>query len=239
MNKKNLFTTAKKDTTTTKAAAKDKEEINIGVLTNEKGDIRFPNAAQLLVDFQKYHAQAKEAEAMLKTKGAEIKEIGLELWVEKFEKEGKRPESFIMTGLVENKDKTKSEGRLMFISSDSYKKIDEIAATVLESKYNCIERKEIFFFDNDLLQKYGEQISEAILGIKGMTDEEKSNLIKKREDISIKKGTIDNVNLVESITGKAEKPKKAAKDTPPVFDKFASVKELIAKVEPTFSLKNI
>jgi len=241
MATKNLFASAKKEVKPT-AATKDKEEIDISTLTDEKGKPRFPGSAQLLVDFQKYHAQAKEAEAMLKTKGAEIKEIGLEIWTEKFEKEGTRPESFIMKGMHETEvdgKPVKTEGRLMFISSDSYKKVDEIAATVLESKYGCIERKEVFFFDNDLLQKHGELISEAILAIKGMTDEEKANLIKKKEEVSIKKGTIENVQLIESITGKVEKPKKVAKDAPPVFEKFGSVRELISKVEPTFSLKNI
>lgn len=242
MATKNLFANAKKESVT-KAATKDKEEIDLTLITDGKGKQKYPGAAQLLVDFQKYHAQKAEAEAMLKTKGEEIKEIGLDIWVEKFEKNGKRPESFIMKGMVEKvvegtKETIKEEGRLMFISSDSYKKIDEIAGTVLESKYGCIERKEVFFFDNDLLQKYGEVISEAILNIKGMTDEEKANLIKKKEEISIKKGTIENVQLIESITGKVEKPKKVAKDAPPVFEKFSSVRELISKVEPTFSLKN-
>lgn len=242
MAKSNLFDTAVKKSPA-KAASKDKEEINVTLLKDEKGKPRFPGAAQLLVDYQKYHAQAAEAKAMLETKGAQIKEVGLELWAEKFEQSGVKPESFILTGqvehIIEGQEPIKLDGRLMFIASDSYKKVNEIAATVLESKYNCIERKETFSFNNELLNKYRDQISQALMSIKGISDEEKALLIHKSEDVSIKKGTIENVQLIASITGKPVKPKaKKGDEEEPVYDKFESVKDLVAQVEPTFSLKN-
>jgi len=239
---KNLFATATK-VPAKSAATKEKEEIDLSTILDSKGNPKYPTAGQLLIDFQKYHAQKAEAEAMLKTKGEQLKEIGLELWTEKYQESGKRPESFKMVGKVEHTVKGQKEpvveiGKLMFISSDSYKKIDEITATVLESKYEgIIERTETFSFNNELLAKHMEAISKALMGIKSITDEEKDKLIQKTETVSIKKGTIENVNLIASITGKAEKPKNV-KEGEVAYEKFEDVKDLVRSVEPTFSLKN-
>lgn len=240
---KDLFASAAK-TSTAKAAAKDKEEINVSLLKDEKGNFKYPQAGQLILDYQKYHAQKAEAEAMLKTKGEQLKEIGLDLWTEKFEKDGKRPESFKMIGTVEkevegSKEKVTETGTLMFISSDSYKKVDELTAEILETSFGCIERTETFYFNNDLLVKYRDVISKALMQSKLISPEDKENLILKTETVSIKKGTIENVNLIASITGKPEQPEPVeGKEAVKVLDKFENVRDLVNRTEPTFSLKN-
>lgn len=221
--KVNLFASAQKVPTKTTAAKTDKEIINLSAIVDGKGQKKYPNAPQLLLDYQKYHTQKAEAEAMLKTKGAELKEIGKTLWCEKYQEVSHKPESFIMIG-----DDSPAAGKLMFISSDSYLKIDEITATILDQKYGCVEKKETFIFNNDMLAKYGQVLSDLIVNSKLIADEDKAMIVRKEEEKFIKKGTIDNVALIESITGKPEKGE----------FKFADPAEMIENVNPTFSLKN-
>ncbi len=241
---KDLFSSAQKTQKST-AASKDKELIDVNQLKTDKGELKFPEAAQLLVDFQKYHAQAAEAAKELKTRGAQLKEIGLELWINKFEETGLSPESFKLTGTIEetlDDELVTKTGTVMFVPSDAYKQVDEVTATVLESKYGCINRETTYYFNNELLLKYKDAISRALMNSKAISPEDKDKLILKTESVSIRKGTIDNVDLVESITGKVVKPENPKLDDNgqeiPVFEKFESVAEMVRMVEPTFSLKN-
>lgn len=180
----------------TAKAAEDKEIVIVQDKTVSKALANYEKAKKDIDTATKAKTEAEDI----------IKPYANELWLAKVEKTGKKPESFILSS-------DKHNDSLLYIVSDTYKKIDLERYEYLSETYGEDT------MDNKMIQKYGAEISAAIMRAQGIPDEDKALIIQKIEKYSVAKGTIENL-----------------KD----FAKRAktSVATIFAEIVPTQSLKS-
>lgn len=226
----NLFATAAVKKTA--KAAEDKEIVIVEDKEVSKALSDYENA-KVMID--KYTAIKAEAEGILKPHANE-------LWVAKIESTGKKPDSFIISNketivkklklvevdandkivnVIREASETKVQDSLLYIVADSYKMIDQERYEYLSETYgeDIVSDNSVYTMDNDMIQKYGAEISAAIMGAKGIPADDKAKIIQKIEKYSVAKGTIERLKEIA----------KAAK---------TSVAAIFAEVIPTQSLKS-
>lgn len=120
------------------------------------------------------------------------KERGIKEFANLYETSGKYPGSFNVrgTGL-----KGMPDASFMFIPTDKYIKIGEDRYKELVEQFGeeIAEEKTTYVMDAELIEKYGELLSEAIHKIKGISDDDKAKLIKAQTSYNIRKGTISDL----------------------------------------------
>ena len=109
-----------------------------------------------------------------------------------------------------------------FITSDRYEKIDEDRFNELAKMFgtNAVEKTEVFLFNNELLPKYMQVISDMISKSKGIEDSDKGSLINKTVSYTVKKG------LVKDLMPLVKKSKK-------------TLAVVVDEIRPVFSIKGI
>jgi len=107
----------------------------------------------------------------------------------------------------------------LFITADRYLKIDEERSIELAKKYGeeIVTENTTFTLKPELVDKYGQVLSDLIMGSKKITDHDKEELIQSKTDWSVTKGTIEKLRNVE-------------------FAKF-NLTSLIEDIRPIFSIK--
>jgi len=172
----NLFASAPVKKT---AKAADDKEI---VIVRDKAVI---NALSAYEKAKKDLAAATAAKA--EAEGI-IKPHANELWLDRIQKTGRKPESFILSS-------DKHDNSLLYIVSDAYKKIDRERYEYLSDTYgkDIVSDNSEYTMDKKMIQKYGAEISAAIMGAKGIPAADKSQIIQKIEKYSVAKGTIDKL----------------------------------------------
>ena len=145
---------------------------------------------------------------------AALKERSIEEFITLYENDGKYPGSFNVE--IRGKKNTQAVG-YMFIPTDKYIKIDEERYNELLENYgeNLVEKKVTYNMDATLVEKYGELLSDAIMKIKGISDEDKKKLITATNSYNIKNGTIEDLQ------------------------DFGSIDEMVQEVKPVFQTKNL
>lgn len=172
----NLFASATKKVA--KSAAKDDKDVVIF-----KGAV-----SDAIKKYEEAKKAKAEAEAAMAQAESIIKPEAQAKFLEEYNKTGKRPESFILSG-------TGHESSLLYITMDAYKKIDEDRYNYLSDTYgdDIVSDNSEYVMDKDMIQKYGAQISAAIMKAKDIPEDDKLNIIKKVENFSVAKGTIDKM----------------------------------------------
>ena len=172
----NLFASAPVKKT---AKAADDKEV---VIVKDKAVIK------ALADYEKAKADLAAATAAKAEAEGIIKPHANELWIEKVQKTGKKPESFILST-------TEHDDSLLYIVSDAYKTIDKDRYDYLSDTYgeDIVSDNSVYTMDNAMIQKYGAEISAAIMGAKGIPAEDKAQIIQKIEKYSVAKGTIERL----------------------------------------------
>jgi len=198
----NLFATA--TVKKTAKAADDKEVVIVKDKEVSNALTEYENAKVMIA---KYEAIKAETEGI-------IKPHANELWLAKIEATGKKPESFILSS-------NKHTDSLLYIVSDTYKTIDQERYEYLSETYgeDIVSDNSVYTMDNKMIQKYGAEISAAIMGAKGIPTEDKVQIIQKIEKYSVAKGTIERLKEIAT----------AAK---------TSVATIFAEIIPTQSLKS-
>jgi len=130
----------------------------------------------------------KSAEAKVSMLTGEIKEVGKDLWSKQYLKMGKNPGSV----MLESK-KGDDVGQVMFIPMDKYITINSDRADELRDEFgeDIVEENTTFAFDNDMIEKYGEVLSNLIEMSDDISDDDKGKIIKAVTKFNISKGTID------------------------------------------------
>jgi len=171
----NLF--AKKKATA-KATTPKKDDKTIVVVPGE-------DFATQLARFNELKASVANLTAELKGLEGDIKGEGVERFIELYETGKRNPGSF---KLASNKG-----DKVMVIAMDRYLKVDEERATELIEEFgeDIVTENTTFAFNNTLLDKYQEQISEMIMTAEFMSDVEKDNLIVATNTFAVKKGAIN------------------------------------------------
>ena len=143
----------------------------------------------------------------------ELKDIAKEKWCKYYQKLSKNPGSVFLEEVRKNGD----TAQLMFVPSDKYISVNEERADELMEQYGeeIIERKDSFAFDSDMVEKYGEILSELIEACEDIPEDDKYRIIKATTSFAIAKGTIDRI-----------------KD-------FGNIESVVEAIKPVFSLKNV
>ena len=199
----NLFKKAKATATTKAADPKDKK-VRVDVK-----DLEFFNKVQALETLQDRMKADKSRADIL---ADELKDVAKQEWVNLYNKTGKNPGSI----MVESKSGLDTAA-LMFVPSDKYISINEARATDLVERYgeDIVEEKTQFSFDNDMIEKYGEVLSDLISNCSDIDEDDKGKIIKAVSSFSIAKGIIDKLKFYGDVT------------------------TLVEEVKPVVSLKNI
>lgn len=126
-------------------------------------------------------SECKNWEAQLKIEEGVIKEKARDLYLEEYKKDGRNIGSFKL-------------GDVTVSVQDRYPKMTEdVAAIVAKNFPNIIEKRTEYLFNQDILQKYIEPISDALQNAEGIPEEDLAALIEASETINVKKGTIDTL----------------------------------------------
>jgi hypothetical protein len=83
----------------------------------------------------------------------------------------------------------------MYLPTDKYKTIDAARSRYLREKYGEAITSEAteYAFDAELLERYAEAISAAIMNVAEIPEEDKPRLIVARTKFSVAKGSIDRL----------------------------------------------
>lgn len=146
----------------------------------------------LLTKFNAVKSEIKKSTATQKSIEGEIKSACLTAWIEKYKSGKKNPESVVMK--ADNGEAT------MFIVQKKYTgSVDEERATDLRETYGqeFVEEKTECVVNQELLDKYGEQIEELFMKYaKFMSDDEKMNLFEIKSVYKITPDAIDDAFIV-------------------------------------------
>jgi hypothetical protein len=192
----NLFKAAKANPEK-KAASKEKVVVQVDYLSQE-----IERLAKIQEEIDALNAEAKLLHD-------QVKEAGVNEFINLFESSSKYPGSFNIES---------ENASVMFIPSDRYTKIDEERSNELIEKYGegMVEESTTYIMDSGLVEKYGDVISDLIMNSKKIEQGDKEKLISAKVDYSIAKGTISSLNEYN------------------LYD----MKEIISDIKPVFMLKN-
>lgn len=203
-----LFNTAKKEGSGKKKAAK-KEKLRVTV--NEPGHFEKIQRLSELREQQK--SLAAEADLIEE----EVKEIGKEKWAELYSENGINPESI----MIESK-RNNDTAQYMLLISDRYISIDGERAEALSEKYgnDIVTENETYKFDNAMVAKYAEVISNLIVNCDEIAEADKSKIIKADVSYSVTKGTVNKLKIYSDKTGE-------------------EVIDVMEEIKPVSSMKNV
>src|SRR5436190_7709884 len=175
--KPNLFAAAKK--VEPRKAAKEKLEVVIKEAEHEGFSAKLKKLSDL-------KHTVSEAETEIETLEQDVKAVGVQEFIRLYEEKKVRPESFHLAG--------EKGGKFLVIVMDKYAMVpDDTRAAELRAAYGdeVVYTNTEYKFDNVLLAKHMDAISEAIMNIRSMTSEEKQNLFAVTEKHYIAKGSIE------------------------------------------------
>lgn len=173
--------------------------------------IEMPQFSKQLEKLANIDAQMAELQATRDLIDSEIREAGKETMISLYEKKGSFPGTLkIVAG----------EKSFLFITSDKYLKVDKERYEELVEMFGpeVVEEKTKYFFNNAILEKYQEVISDMILKSKKIADADKAKLIESETTYTIKKGLINELGTL----GKKFK---------------ADVKKMVEEIRPIFNVK--
>ena len=204
----NLFSKAKKT-----AAPKDSKAKEQKLRIKVKDDGFFDKVERL----EKLQENMKRDKASADILNDEIKEIAVSEWAKVYDKTSKNPGSV----MLESKSGIDTS-QVMFIPSDKYISINEERADYLIENYgeDAVEEKTTFSFDSEMVDKYGEILSELIQNCEDIDKDDKELIIKASRAFSVKKGAID-------------KFKEFAKESD------SKVIDIVEEFRPVVALKNV
>ena len=175
----NLFAKAKKTAAPKSPKAKD-EKLRIKVK-----DADFFDKVERLEQLQENMKRDKASADLIHD---EIREIAKHEWSKVFDKTSKNPGSVMLESR-----RDQDVAQMMFVPSDKYISINEERAGYLVDTYgdDAVEEKTSFSFDNEMVDKYGEVLSQLIWDCDDIDEDDKEKIIKATRSFTIKKGSID------------------------------------------------
>lgn len=200
----NLFKKAK-DKAVSAPAKASKEEV---IVNDPKFHLNLSRLAEV-------NRQVDELSAEAAILAAEVKEKAIKEFTNLYDKSGKYPGSFILRGSGLKGQPTAS---LMFIPTDKYIKIGKERFEELTEKFGeeLVTEKTVYTMNTELVEKYGEVISDLISKCKDISKDDKEKLISATSSYEIKKGTITEL---------------------PTYP--ATITEMLEDIKPIFQMKNV
>lgn len=200
----NLFSKAKKSAPAKKTPAKDKK---VRIVVED------PDFFEKVEKLEELQGTLKTAKAKADLISDELKDLAKDKWADLYEETNKNPESVM---IVQDSD-TGDTAQFMFVPTDKYITINEDRAEELKDTYgdDIVEEKTTFSFDETMIEKYGEVLSELIENSDEIEDKDKEKIIKATTTYSVAKGTINK------------------------FKEYGEVIEMMETVKPVVAIKNV
>jgi hypothetical protein len=183
----NLFAKARKEAVT-KGPAKEDKKTRISVAD--------PTIFRKIQDLELLNDRMKSDKAKADMISDEVREAAKDGWATLYQKTGKNPGS-VMLEAKEGLD----TAQVMFIPQDKYITITPEKAEILREEYGdeIVEETTTFSFDETMIEKYGEILSNLISESSEIADADKDRIIKAVTKFSIAKGTIDSLKTYGKV----------------------------------------
>lgn len=200
----NLFSKAKKSAPAKKTTAKDKK---VRIVVED------PDFFEKVEKLEELQGTLKTAKAKADLISDELKDLAKDKWADLYEETNKNPESV----MIVQDSETGDTAQFMFVPTDKYITINEDRAEELKDTYgdDIVEEKTTFSFDETMIEKYGEVLSELIENSDEIEDKDKEKIIKATTTYSVAKGTINK------------------------FKEYGEVIEMMETVKPVVAIKNV
>lgn len=172
-------------------------------------DIDQSELFDLIKDFDELGKENKKLTTKVNGIKEKLRKIGLDEYLNKYQEDGENPGSILIEAKsskneddfdfddIDTDDSGTNIGQYLFVPQDRYITIKtEKEANDITDKYgDIIDRSILYSIDPKMLDKYASVISELIENSDDIEHEDKGKLFISTETYSIKKGTIDNLNL--------------------------------------------
>lgn len=158
--------------------------------TPEKKIVIRPDLGTKVLRYSELKQQIEAATGELKMIEGDLKVVGKGIFLEEYHRQLKTPDNFKI------QDATGTS--VMFIAMDKYTVVDQTKAEVLGQFDNLLDEKTVFTFNAELVEKYGQVLSELILNSPDIEDGEKPLLISGEKSFSVRKGSIDRLLQYDS-----------------------------------------
>ena len=172
----NLFATATKVKETTKKT--------------DKKVIQAPELGDKIKRFAELKQIIDSATGELKMIEGDIKANGKGLFMKEYLSQKSTPDNFKIEDGTGN--------ACMFIVMDKYTIVDENKANILSNFDGLLAENVVYKFNAELVEKYGQVLSELILNCSDIDDLDKGNLISGEKTFSVQKGSIDRLMQYDS-----------------------------------------
>jgi hypothetical protein len=172
----NLFATATKVKETTKKT--------------DKKVIQAPELGDKVKRFAELKQIIDSATGELKMIEGDIKATGKGLFMKEYLSQKSTPDNFKIEDGTGN--------ACMFIVMDKYTIVDENKANILSNFDGLLAENVVYKFNAELVEKYGQVLSELILNCSDIDDLDKGNLISGEKTFSVQKGSIDRLMQYDS-----------------------------------------
>ncbi len=195
--------------------AKKNQVVKSAKKSDEKPRVTIDNSEffDKIAELQVLNANLKRDKAKADLISDQVKELGMEAWTKMYEDQGKNPDTIMLENINEDGDTAQA----MFMVTDKYIKIDEARAEQLKETYgdNIIAEATTFAFDEKMLEKYADVISELIENCDKIKTADKAKLIAAATTYTIAKGVVDKL------------------------DKYGDVGTMVQEVKPIVMMKNV
>jgi hypothetical protein len=151
----------------------------------EKKIIKAEELSNKIKQFAELKAQIDALTGEIKMIEGDIKVKGKELFLQEYKAIKSTPDNF--------KIQDETGATCMFICMDKYTVVDESKAELLRNYDNLLTENVVFKFNTELVDKYGEVLSNLIMNCQEIEDEDKANLITGEKTFSVTKGSIDRL----------------------------------------------
>lgn len=173
--------------------------------------VNMPQFTETLKSIEEIDVQMAELQAKRELLDSEIREAGKEAMVKLYNSKQAFPGTLkIVAG----------ERSFQFITADRYIKLDVDRFNELIENYGSelVEENTRYFFNNAILEKHQDVISDLIQNCTKISQEDKDNLLESETSFSIKKGTLSNLaNLAKTFK--------------------STIDNLVAEIRPVFMVK--
>ena len=156
--------------------------------TPKKADKKILSAHDLNDKVSRYADLKHQIEALtgeLKMIEGDIKAVGKDLFMKEYRQQRSTPDNF--------KIQDETGNACMLIVMDKYTIVDETKAGILANFGGLLAENVVYKFNAELVEKYGQVLSELILNSPDIDDMDKGNLISGEKTFSVAKGSIDRL----------------------------------------------
>ena len=151
-------------------------------------EVRVSGIEDNIAEYEELKAVIDNAKARTETLRGEILEVGLDKFIELYERDRRNPNTFKLA------DGSKT---IMVMPTDAYigdkSTLSPEKVAMLEQFEGLVSVDTTYSFDKDVLERVGDVVSRIIMDSKLLSDEDKANLILQKTTYRIRKGTIDRL----------------------------------------------